>query len=91
MAKVVIYPIPNNQINIVYSVGTLPIEEIAKKDVPKDVPYLIIDDSELPADRTYRAAWDADFSKPDGVGLGHDAWFQQSEDNLSKILGVPND
>ena len=44
------------------------IEEIAKKDVPTGVPYLIIDSSELPADREFRDAWEADFSNPDGYG-----------------------
>jgi len=44
------------------------IEEIAKKDVPTGVPYLIIDSSELPADREFRDAWQADFSNPDGYG-----------------------
>ena len=44
------------------------IEEIAKKDVPTGVPYLIIDSSELPADREFRDAWQADFTNPDGYG-----------------------
>jgi len=47
---------------------SLLIEEIAKKDVPTGVPYLIIDSSELPADREFRDAWQADFSNPDGYG-----------------------
>jgi len=33
------------------------IEDLAKKDVPPNIPYHIIDISELPADRTFRGAW----------------------------------
>ena len=43
---------------------------IANRDVPVGIPYLIIDAAEVPEDRTFRAAWTADFSTPDGVGLG---------------------
>ena len=46
----------------------LTLEQICKKDVPTGVPYLIIDKSELPTDREFRAAWQADFSNPDGYG-----------------------
>ena len=52
---------------------TLTIEEIAVKDVPAGVPYLIIPDDMLPTDREFRAAWEADFSNPDGYGIGHEA------------------
>jgi hypothetical protein len=53
----------------------LTIEEIAAKDVPAGVPYKIVDDSDIPEDRTFRGAWEADITDPDGVGLGYDAWF----------------
>jgi hypothetical protein len=57
----------------------LPVAEIARKDVPAGVPYLIIDASDIPADRTYRAAWTANFSQPDGYGIGAEAWFAEQE------------
>ena len=34
--------------------------ELALKDVPKNAPYIIVDDEALPQDRTYRNAWAAD-------------------------------
>lgn len=49
----------------------LAVEQIAAKDVPAGVPYLIVDAADIPADRTYRAAWTCDFSQPDGYGLGY--------------------
>jgi hypothetical protein len=40
----------------------------AKRVVPVGVPFLVVDDSVLPTDKTYRNAWRADFSTPDGHG-----------------------
>lgn len=45
------------------------IEEIALKDVPTGLPYKIVDDSEIPTDRTFRDAWTVDEAiLTDGVG-----------------------
>jgi hypothetical protein len=54
---------------------TLTIDDIAKKDVPASVPYKIVDATDIPEDRTFRGAWEAEITEPDGVGLGYDAWF----------------
>lgn len=56
----------------------LTVEQIARKDVPAGVPYLIVDATDIPADREYRAAWRADFSTPDGYGLGPEAWAAEN-------------
>jgi len=57
----------------------LTIEEVATKDVPKGTPYKIIDIVDVPSDRTFRSAWEADMTNPDGVALGADAWFAEIE------------
>ena len=45
------------------------IDEIAKKDVPTGLPYKIVEDSEIPTDRTFRDAWTVDeVTLTDGVG-----------------------
>jgi hypothetical protein len=46
------------------------IEAIAEKDVPRNLPYWIVEDSVIPTDRTYRNAWSIDESQgePDGFG-----------------------
>lgn len=44
------------------------IEELAAKDVPTGVPYRIVNDEDIPTDRTERDLWTADFSEPDGYG-----------------------
>ena len=55
----------------------LTIEQIAAKDVPGGVPYLVLDAADIPTDRTFRGAWDADFATSDGEGIGADAWFAE--------------
>lgn len=77
MGQRIIYPNDAGGVAVIIpaSDGGLSIEEIARKDVPAGVPYKIISDSDVPEDRAYRAAWIADFSDPDGVGMGHEAWF----------------
>ena len=45
------------------------IDEIAKKDVPTGVKYKIVEDSEVPTDRTFRDAWEVDINiLTDGEG-----------------------
>ena len=45
------------------------IDEIAQKDVPTGLPYKIVEDSEIPTDRTFRGAWVVDEAiLTDGVG-----------------------
>ena len=45
------------------------IDDIAKKDVPTGLSYKIVEDSEIPTDRTYRDAWTVDETTlTDGVG-----------------------
>ena len=69
MTQRVIYPNDDGGIAVLIPAECgLTIEQIAAKDVPTGKPYLIVDATEIPEDRTYREAWTADFSSPDGVG-----------------------
>ncbi|WP_054433460.1 hypothetical protein [Achromobacter sp. 2789STDY5608633] len=82
MHKKIIYPRESGGICVVVPADGMPLEEIARKDVPGGVPYLIVEDSDLPADQEFRDAWEADFSNPHGHGIGADAWFQERGINL---------
>ena len=73
--KKIIYPKANGGLYIVFPTGEMPFEEVCKKDVPAGTPYLIVSDRDIPADYTFFEAWEADFSNPDGYGIGADAWF----------------
>lgn len=78
MDKIIIYPSPSVEggIDILTPCECgLTIEEIAQKDVPVGLPYMILDRSALPTDRTFRPAWQSDFSKPHGEAIGPNQWF----------------
>lgn len=75
-SKRIIYPTSDGGIAVIVPAPecSLSIDDVAAKDVPAGVPYKIIEVTEILSDRTFRAAWEADFSNPDGYGMGHDAW-----------------
>ena len=79
MNQKIIYPQENGSIAMICPAPNcgLTIEEIASKDVPAGVPYLIVNDADVPSDHTFFAAWEADFTNPHGTGIGHAAWFAQ--------------
>jgi len=60
MKKQIIYPNDNGGVSIITPspnwAGTL--EELASKDVPTGKPYKIVNESEIPSDRTFRNAWE---------------------------------
>ena len=71
----ILYPNSDGGICVIVPTGKLPIADVAQKDVPANTPYLIVEDDVIPSDRSFRNAWEADFSNPDGTGIGADAWF----------------
>jgi hypothetical protein len=75
--KRIIYPTADGIAVIIPADTSLPIAYIAAKDVPAGVPFRLVDVADIPADRTDRAAWTADFSSPDG----HGADFGAGSDN----------
>lgn len=51
------------------ALSVMTIQELAEKDVPTGVAYAIVEDSEIPTDRTFRNAWTVEDSLLiDGVG-----------------------
>ena len=73
----IIYPTPDGGVAVIVPAGSLPTAEVARKDVPAGVPYRIVDASDIPSDRSARELWAADFSNPDGYGIGDEAWFAE--------------
>ena len=67
----IIYKTPENTVSVLYPSpnwsGTM--EELAQKDVPTGLKYKIVEDSDIPSDRTFRGAWEVDEAElTDGVG-----------------------
>jgi hypothetical protein len=57
----IIYPTESG-VAIITPTGELSIEDVADKDVPAGVPYRIVNDDEVPSDRTFRNAWKEDLT-----------------------------
>ena len=69
----IIYKNENGGVSILHptdeALSFMTIDEIALKDVPTGLPYKIVEDSEIPTDRTFRDAWTVDDSTlTDGAG-----------------------
>ena len=48
---------------------TVGLQSVAEKDVPQDLPYWLVMDTDIPSDRTSRNQWIMDTIKdPDGFG-----------------------
>lgn len=60
MTQRIIYPTDDGGVAVIIPAAEcgLSIEEIAAKDVPAGKPFKIVDASEIPADRTFRNAWE---------------------------------
>ena len=60
MNQRIIYPTDEGGVAVIIPAPEcgLTIEEIAAKDVPQGKPYKIVDVTNIPSDRTFRAAWE---------------------------------
>lgn len=60
MNQRIIYPADDGGVAVIIPAAEcgLTIEEIAAKDVPAGKPYKIVDVSDIPEDRLFRAAWE---------------------------------
>jgi hypothetical protein len=60
MNQRIIYPTDDGGVVVIIPAPEcgLTIEEIAVKDVPAGKPFKIVDVANIPADRTFRAAWE---------------------------------
>ena len=79
MNQRIIYPTPEGGIAIITptpeALSAYTVEQIAQKDVPHGKPYKIVNASEIPTDRTFRAAWEVDEALlTDGIGAEHSSF-----------------
>lgn len=60
MNQRIIYPNDDGGVSVIIPTLEcgLSIEEIAAKDVPAGKPFKIVDVADIPADRTFRSAWE---------------------------------
>lgn len=74
MRQRIIYPLGDGVAVMTPLDCGLTVEQIARKDVPAGLPYIVVDATDIPSDRSLRSAWRADFSQPDGYGLTAEEW-----------------
>lgn len=60
MNQRIIYPTDEGGVAVIIPMPDcgLTIEQIAAKDVPQGKPFRIVDAADIPADRTFRNAWE---------------------------------
>lgn len=72
----------------------LTLEQIAEKDVPKGLPYRIVDDSAFPVDGMFFSAWETDFTSEHAVitvnmakakAIGHDIRRKMRSDEFAPL------
>lgn len=86
----IIYPNDLGTVSVIFPIDEDNVLEVARKDVPYQVPYLIVPETALPLDKTFRNAWQADFSNPTGFGLGAQRWFiEKAEQEIANGKNVP--
>lgn len=64
----------------------LSLQQIARKDVPYGAPFRIVPDESVPEDLELMGAWEADFTEPDGNGIGPQRWLIQGHN--AAIAGI---
>ena len=57
--KRILFPNDDGGISVIIPAESL---DAAMKDIPSGKPYLIVDATDIPADREFRNAWTADFT-----------------------------
>ena len=81
MSQRIIYKTPEGDLAVIIpsprELEVHTIQDIAQKDVPSGVSYKIIDEDDLPTDRTFRNAWTiADDQLTDGSGSQNDVFVE---------------
>jgi hypothetical protein len=92
MKKYIIFQNDDGRVSMIIPTGEIAIEEVARKDVPAGKPYLFVADTVVLPDDDFFEAWEADFSTPDGHGIGAEAWFAEQaakKPKTSAISGAP--
>lgn len=62
----IVHPTSDGGVAVTFPNEGIPIEQVVFRVVPPGSPYILVEDHAVPTDKTFRAAWDADFSNPPG-------------------------
>ena len=80
--KRIIYQTPGGGVAVIVpsqeALDLYGIDAIALKDVPPGVAFRIVDVADIPSDRTFRDAWEAVMTAPDGIGAESNSFPEAS-------------
>jgi hypothetical protein len=83
MENRIVFQTNDGTVAVIIPVSGESILDIAKRDVPKGLPFKIVNESIVPTERTFRSAWELGQFIPDGYGLGKDS--EETESTLMEI------
>lgn len=93
MPKRIIYQNENGGVALITPVVDcgIPVEEIARKDVPAGARFAILDTADVPTDFTFFDAWEVNHGDlNDGISIGPNAWFiEQYQAEITAINAEP--
>ena len=86
----IIYKNKDNTVSVLIPVqevlDTVGLKAIAEKDVPQDLPYWLVNDTDIPSDRSERNQWTLDGSEGEPHGFGKES----SEFTDEQLLALYN-
>lgn len=80
--------VPTEETLSIYS-----LEMVAQKDVSEGLPFWIVENSEIPTDRTFRDAWEIpeEWGEPDGYGSQYNTFKELEEiEGKAEVLDAEN-
>lgn len=83
--------IKDNKIQVLFCIenSTTNKEDVLKKDIPFNSPYIVLKDEDALPNFLFLDAWEVDFSNPDGFGMGYERWMiQKCEKEISENINV---
>lgn len=83
---IILYPQQNNKLAILTSTGVLPIEEVAKKDVPLNVPYKIITALNIDNDFFDAYEFDQEVGAKINISKAKDIWLDHYRRTRTPLL-----
>lgn len=89
--KVIVYLEKEGFVSVITPTGAIEFDQVARKDVPANQPYKIMNKSDIPENWVFHKAWELDISNPDGYGIGQQAWFiEQYNKEIVAINAEPS-
>jgi hypothetical protein len=85
----IFYETDEGGVAVIIPTGELPLEVVARKDVPQGKAYVFGTIDDLPEDRLFRGAWEMEEFAPDGYGDPEGYWAEKAAEEAEKQANRP--